>query len=452
MILNPMQKAAGKAIQQKQNVLLLSPTGSGKTLAYLLPLIATIDTHLDVLQAVVVVPSRELAAQVESVLKAQKDHDVRGLSLYGGRPAMEEHRRIKEVHPHVIFATPGRLLDHLGKGNVNVLGVKMLVLDEYDKCLELGFREEMHRIGVELDFVPQVVVASATAFQDESDDVWKEQRKARGQERQATKLLPVPKLIAARKFAAVDFLNTADELSNRLSVCEVKSPQKDKLTTLAQLLSFIGNESTIVFVAHRESVERVWQNLRTAGFSVAMYHGGQEQEVRERSLYRFRAGAANILVSTDLAARGLDIPEVRAIIHYHLPQDEATFAHRSGRTARWDAEGTAYLLVGPEEKMPDFVRSDKSLTVDQVKIMPQPSSLTVLYIGRGKKDKLSKADVLGFLCKKGGLTAAQIGRIDVASHASYVAVQRTSVKHLLQQIGGEKIKGMKTIIEEMRAQ
>ena len=172
MKLNPMQLAAGNAIQQNQNVLLLSPTGSGKTLAYLLPLIARVDATLDTVQAVVVVPSRELAAQVEQVFKAQVGTSIRGLALYGGRPTMEEHRRIKEVHPQVIFATPGRLLDHIGKDNLNVLGARILVLDEYDKCLELGFREEMHRIGESMHFVSQVVVASATAFEDVKRDVW----------------------------------------------------------------------------------------------------------------------------------------------------------------------------------------------------------------------------------------------------------------------------------------
>ncbi len=434
-----MQLAAGNAIQQNQNVLLLSPTGSGKTLAYLLPLIARIDATLDTVQAVVVVPSRELAAQVEQVFKAQVGTSIRGLALYGGRPTMEEHRRIKEVHPQVIFATPGRLLDHIGKDNLNVLGARILVLDEYDKCLELGFREEMYRIGESMHFVSQVVVASATAFEEEKRDVWGERVPETNAEGKSKKVLPVPALVAQRKFVAINYLDTVDDLASRLKVCQI------------QLLTHLGGASTIVFVAHRESVDRVGQYLREKGFPTSLYHGGQDQEVRERSLYRFRSGAASVMVSTDLAARGLDIPEVRAIVHYHLPMDAATFAHRSGRTARWDAEGTAYLLVGPEEHLPDFIEADESYSVSDVAIKAQPSQWAVLYIGRGKKDKLSKADILGFLCKKGGLTSAQIGRIDINPHVSYVAIQRNALKRLLQQVSGEKIKGMKTLIEEMRA-
>ena len=450
MKLNPMQLEAGKTIQQHHNVLLLSPTGSGKTLAYLLPLIARIDASLDSLQAVVVVPSRELAAQVEQVFKSQTKTSLRGLALYGGRPTMEEHRRIREIRPQGVFATPGRLLDHIGKKNLNILGVKLLVLDEYDKCLELGFREEMHRIGEAMNYVPQVVVASATAFEEDKRDVWGE-RAATSENGKPKKVLPVPALIANRKFTAINYLDTAEELSTRLTVCEIDSPQKDKLETLAKLLTHIGGVSSIVFVAHRESVERVGQYLRDNGFAVSLYHGGQDQEIRERSLYRFCSGAASVMVSTDLAARGLDIPEVRAIVHYHLPLDAATFAHRSGRTARWDAEGTAYLLVGPEEKLPEFIKVDETANVDGVVINAPLSQWAVLYIGRGKKDKLSKADILGFLCKKGGLTAPQIGRIDVNPHTSYVAIQRIALKRLLQQVSGEKIKGMKTLIEEMRA-
>ena len=450
MKLNPMQLEAGKTIQQHHNVLLLSPTGSGKTLAYLLPLIARIDASLDSLQAVVVVPSRELAAQVEQVFKSQTKTSLRGLALYGGRPTMEEHRRIREIRPQGVFATPGRLLDHIGKENLNILGVKLLVLDEYDKCLELGFREEMHRVGEAMNYVPQVVVASATAFEEDKRDVWGE-RATTSENGKPKKVLPVPVLIANRKFTAINYLDTAEELSTRLTVCEIDSPQKDKLETLAKLLTHIGGVSSIVFVAHRESVERVGQYLRDNGFVVSLYHGGQDQEIRERSLYRFRSGAASVMVSTDLAARGLDIPEVRAIVHYHLPLDAATFAHRSGRTARWDAEGTAYLLVGPEEKLPDFIKVDETANVDGVVIKAPLSQWAVLYIGRGKKDKLSKADILGFLCKKGGLTAPQIGRIDVNPHTSYVAIQRNALKRLLQQVSGEKIKGMKTLIEEMRA-
>lgn len=448
-----MQEAAGTAIRNHSNLLLLSPTGSGKTLAYLLPIIdmlQQVQANGQIL-AVVVVPSRELALQVETVFKDQmreRHLPFRGMAVYGGRPAMDEHRVLREVKPEVLFATPGRLLDHISKENINVFSTKVLVLDEYDKCLELGFRDEMENIGVEFNRCPQFVLTSATLFvpdTEENDD---------------NKAVRLPRFVTRRKFETVDFLATREELKTRIEKVIVPSPVKDKLDTLGSLLSYLDGQQAIVFVAHRESVERIWKYLYDNKFAVVSYHGGMDQDRRERALYRFRSGASNVLVSTDLAARGLDIPTVKAIIHYHLPLDEATYTHRTGRTARWEESGAAYLIVGPEEQIPAFIAENeegsdsfdeiKTLSLENQPIKASRPEWSLLYIGRGKKDKLSRADILGFLCKKGGLTAKQIGRIDLSAHAAYAAVSRGCLKSLLSNIAGEKIKGMKTIIEEIR--
>lgn len=427
--LTPMQHAAGNAVSDGKNVVLISPTGSGKTLAFLLPITHCLQKTGNI-QAVVIVPSRELALQIESVFKeltrTTESAPLTGIALYGGRPAMDEHRVIREVHPEIIFVTPGRLLDHVDKGNIDISTAHTLVIDEYDKCLELGFRDEMDRVAEACKYCRQVVLTSATTT-DETAAV-----------------------LAHRKFVTLDF-TTDSTLDQRLTILSVKSPERDKLETLARLLSHIGHEQSIVFVAHRESVERIYRYLTNQKFACVAYHGGMEQERRERALYRFRAEAATILVSTDLAARGLDIPGVRHIIHYHLPLDEATFTHRSGRTARWEDSGAAYLIQGPDERPLDFLSDEVgTLEVDSVRIRARQPHWTLLYIGRGKKDKLSRADVLGFFCKKGGLNAQQIGRIDMAAHAAYVAVERNAVKSLLKLIAGEKIKGMRTIIEPLR--
>lgn len=425
LTLTPMQQSAGQAVRDGKNLLLLSPTGSGKTLAFLLPLIERIEQKNSI-QAVVITPSRELTQQIEQVFKSMEHNDLKCMALYGGRPAMEEHRVLRELHPEIIFATPGRLLDHIGKGNIEVSATRLLVIDEYDKCLELGFRDEMDKIAMAFRLCPQVVLTSATATEETAA------------------------ILHRRQFETLDF--TADStLDQRLDVKIVSSPERDKLETLARLLSHIGSEQSIVFVAHRESAERIGKYLQNQKFAFVVYHGGMEQDRRERALYRFRGGAATVLVSTDLAARGLDIPGVRHIIHYHLPLDEATFTHRSGRTARWEDNGTAYLILGPDEEINFIDTTDvERLDVSTTRIRARQPIWTLLYIGRGKKDKLSRADVLGFLCKKGGLNAQQIGRIDLAPHATYVAVDRQAVKSLLQQIAGEKIKGMRTLIEPLR--
>lgn len=426
--LTPMQEQMRHTASTSQGVVLLSPTGSGKTLAYLLPLVACMDASLIALQAVVIVPTRELAQQSEQVLRNMKT-PFSSLALYGGRPAMQEHRVLREVKPQIIFATPGRLNDHLAKGNVNVHGVKTLVIDEFDKCLELGFQDEMERVLMQFPTLRRAWLTSATDA--EAIPAFMQ------------KLMP--------QYSKLDWLSDADtDLQHRMEVYCVKSSQKDKLQTLTQLLYHLQGVPAIVFVAHRESVERVGAWLATEGFYSVMYHGGMEQDVRERSLYLFRSGAANVLVSTDLAARGLDIPEVQAVVHYHLPLKSEEYTHRNGRTARWKAQGAVYLITGPTETLPDYVADAQLLELNDSKqrvVVPQYASL---YIGRGKRDKLSKADILGFLCKKGGLTAAEIGRIDVAPHHAYVAVLRSKLRFVLNQIAGEKIKGMKTLIEETK--
>lgn len=444
MKLTPMQEETAALISSRKSVLLLSPTGSGKTFAFLLPIMDRLASDAigkqapatDTIRAVVVLPSRELALQTEHVLKEQersRQTGIRGMALYGGRPAMEEHRALKGTRPHIIFATPGRLLDHIAKGNIDIAATRILVIDEYDKCLELGFREQMDRIGEVFRHCPQVVLTSATRFATDAPDNTE-----------------TPQLLKDRKLTTLDFLNNNEMLRERIEIIKVPSPDRDKLNTLGQLLTEGEGKSSIVFVAHRESAERIGKYLAEKKFDAIVYHGGMEQDRRERALGRFKSGASNVMVSTDLAARGLDIPAVERIIHYHLPADETTFTHRTGRTARWEAHGETCLIVGPEENLPAFIQADRTLDVTHFDIRPTHPVWTLVYIGRGKKDKLSRADVAGFFCKKGGLNASQIGRIVLADHATYAAVLTKVAGQLLRNVVGEKIKGMKTIFEEIR--
>lgn len=425
--LNPMQQEMWAVGEKNNDMILLSPTGSGKTLAYMFPLCRHINIDSKKLQVVVVMPSRELAQQSEEVLKSLR-LPIRSMSVYGGRPAMEEHRRLREIKPQVLFATPGRLLDHIEKENISLAAVNMVVVDEFDKSLELGFSREMEglavrlpRKGVKRVYLSATDVTGETVFQS---------------------------FVGGNKLHRLDYSAT-HEIGNRCSLYEVSSPRKDKLQTLGELLTFIGGRPTIVFVGHRESVGRIAGYLDDLGFYVESYHGGLDQEQRERSLYKFRSGSSNILVSTDLAARGLDIPEVEAVIHYHLPLTEDVFTHRCGRATRWENVGESYLLRGPEETLPAFLPTVEKIQELPTEVKPTAPIWTTLYIGRGKKEKLSKVDIVGLLCKKGGLRSEEIGKIDVKEHKSYVAVVRKKVRSLLNNIKGEKIKGMKTLIEEM---
>ncbi len=425
--LNYMQQDSLAANRKKDNVILISPTGSGKTLAYLLPLVQRVDKTQEEVQAVIVVPSRELARQTHSVLTAM-NCGVRCEAVYGGRPAMEEHRLLRDRRPQVIVGTPGRLLDHLAKENFSSLRVSHLVIDEFDKCLELGFQDELQRLAGQLPEVTHRILLSATDCPE------------------------IPRFIKLdENTEKLDYSDGDEQVPHRITLYEVHSPQKDKLDTLCLLLSDLGQQSSIVFVGYRESVERVAQYLRKQQVAVSDFHGGMEQDLRERALFRFASGACNVLVSTDLASRGLDLPEVDNIIHYHLPLDEAAFVHRNGRTARWEASGKAYLLLGPEEHLPDFVHTEpETYRIASREVAVASPRWESLYIGRGKKEKLSRGDIAGFMMKTGGLAPDEVGRIEVRDHCAYVSVARHRVKELMGRIKGQKIKGMKTIIEPTR--
>ncbi len=424
--LNDMQKATAKAMQAgKGDVVVLSPTGTGKTLAYLLPLVEMITPESETVQAVVIVPGRELALQSQQVLAALGA--VRGMACYGGRAAMEEHRALKQLRPQVIFATPGRLNDHLAKGNISADDVRLLIIDEFDKCLDMGFENEMRTALASLPQVKRRVLLSATNSPR------------------------IPMFVENAKLECIDFVGEAEKVKQRIAVYEVKSDSKDKLDTLHRLLLAFNGESTIVFLNHRESVERTNAFLVEQGFVTSLFHGGLEQDARETALYRFANGSANVLVCTDLASRGLDIDDVQHIVHYHLPETADAYTHRIGRTARWDKLGNGYFILSEGERIPEYVDSEvQPFALPTANGKAQMPRMATLYIGKGKKDKISKGDILGFLCKKGHLNNDDIGRIDVKERYAYVAVSRNKVKRLLADVAGEKIKGVKTIVEEVK--
>ena len=425
--LNDMQKEATQAVLRTNNdVVILSPTGSGKTLAYLLPLVQLIDASVPTVQAVVIVPGRELALQSATVLK-DMGCGLRACACYGGRAAMDEHRVLRQVQPHIVFATPGRLLDHIEKENILTTGIRYLVIDEFDKCLEMGFLNEMNTIINRLSNVQRRILISATDAES------------------------IPHFVNMGRTTRMDYLIEEEQVSDRVNVYQVISPVKDKLETLRNLLCELGEESSIVFLNYRESVERVADYLQEQGFTLSYFHGGLEQRQREDALYKFSNASANVLVSTDLASRGLDIPSINNIIHYHLPESEQGYIHRVGRTARWDKLGRTFFILNQEESIPDYIDAEPTLhTIPTDLPAPPKPKMVTLYIGKGKKDKLSKGDIVGFLCKKGGLKGTEIGRISVEDRFTYVAIDRAQLRSVLRNVQGEKIKGVKTIIEEVR--
>ena len=448
--LNEMQQESMECMLRGRNdVVVLSPTGSGKTLAYLLPLVQMLNAESDEVQALVIVPGRELAMQSDAVLKSMGS-GMRSQACYGGRAAMDEHRVLKQNRPHVVFGTPGRLNDHLDKGNIDASQIKYIVIDEFDKCLEMGFMNEMSRLVGKLTNLQRRFLLSATDAEQ------------------------IPQFVEMKRTDRLDYLIDEEPLNDRVEVYRVDSPEKDKLETLSRLLLTLGDTQSIVFLNYRDSVERTDEYLRKQGFVTSAFHGGLEQRQREDALYKFSNGSATVLVSTDLASRGLDIPHIENIIHYHLPNSEDALVHRVGRTARWDQMGKTFFLVGPEEHMPEFVNGQWSMFNVQCSMVngqcsmvngqwsmlngqcsmvnaqcPAPRMAT-LYIGKGKKDKISKGDIVGYLCKKGGLEPSDIGRIDVNDRYAYAAVSRKKVQQVLKLTRGEKIKGIRTVVELVR--
>ena len=424
--LSEMQQATADVFAQtNKNIVVLSPTGTGKTLAYLLPLVAEIDTNSDQVQAVVIVPGRELAMQSANVLASMKC-GVRGMACYGGRMTMEEHRKMNEILPQIVFATPGRLNDHLDKENIAATTIRTVVIDEFDKCLDMGFADEMYSIMRKLKFARRHVLLSATNSNE------------------------IPRFVDLKNAEFINYLEDARDVSNRVSINVLRSPVKDKLEVLLKYICMVGDTSSIVFVNHRESVERIGQFLAENGVTASIFHGGFDQKGREDALYKFSNGSANVLVCTDLGSRGLDIDNISNVVHYHLPETQDAYIHRTGRTARWNSSGNTVFILGPDESLPQYVKGAEDMTLPESVPAPARPKMATIYIGKGKKDKISRGDILGFLCKKGDLANGDIGKIDVKERYAYVAVKRESVNALLAKIKNEKIKGLRTVFEKIK--
>ncbi len=415
-----MQMSAIEAIDKNNNVLLLSATGSGKTLAYLLPLIKLLDPANTNTQAIIIVPSRELALQIESVFKSMGT-DFKVTCCYGGHLRETEENNLKQP-PALLIGTPGRLADHIRRGNITVNAIETLVLDEFDKSLELGFQAEMSFIIGSLRSITKKILISAT------------------------KGLEIPAFVGIDDLITKDFLNDKDA-DTGLTVQALLSDGKDKSETLFRLICMLGNRPAIVFCNHRESVERTSQWLKEKDIVNVYYHGAMEQQERDAALCKFRNGTANILVTTDLASRGLDIAHIRYIIHYQLPGNEDIFTHRNGRTARMDASGTAILILSPEEKLPEYIDAGiEKIELPETPTLPAKPQWSTLFIAAGKKDKVNKIDIVGFLSNKGQLKKEDIGLIEAKDFFSFVAVRKVKVSHTLQLIKDQKLKNKKVKI------
>ncbi|MEO9004672.1 MAG: DEAD/DEAH box helicase [Ginsengibacter sp.] len=419
--LNEMQLAALAANKKSEDIIILSATGSGKTLAFLLPILENMEPGNKNTQALIVVPSRELAMQIEQVFK-RMGTGYKITSTYGGHKREIEENNLVEP-PTVIVGTPGRLCDHIRRANITVDSVSTLVLDEFDKSLELGFLEEIKFIIDSLKNISKKILTSATDAEE------------------------IPEFIRLKDVEKLNFL-VPGEKTEGLAIKTVLSTDKDKSDTLFKLLCFLGNRSAIVFCNHREAVERTSGLLSEKGIYNEFYHGGMEQQQRDSALSKFRNGTANVLVTTDLASRGLDVPNIRYIIHYHLPLTEDAFIHRNGRTARMEASGTAILILNEEEKIPPYINNEtEEIKLPEDVILPDKPKWATLFIAAGKKDKVNKVDIVGFLTKRGMLKKEDIGLIEVKDFFSFAAIRKIKMNHLLHLVKDQKIKNKRIKME-----
>ena len=417
--------AAQETILSETNTLLLSPTGSGKTLAFLLPIFEMLKPEFLSVQCLILVPSRELGLQIEQVWK-KMGTDYKVNVCYGGHSIDTEIKNLSNP-PAVLIGTPGRIADHIDRGTFRLDKIETLVLDEFDKSLQLGFHEQMSFIIGKLSKLNKRVLVSAT-----SD-------------------IEIPKYTRVVNPTILDFIPSEKEEANNLAMTVVVSKGKDKLDSLFQLICSLKSQSALVFCNHRDAAERISDTLNEKGIYATYYHGGMDQEERERALIQFRNGSMSYLITTDLAARGLDIPEMKHVIHYHLPLKVDEFTHRNGRTARMLASGTAYIIIHESEKKLGYIDYGMPvLSVENSVNLPKPPEFQTIYISGGKKNKLNKIDIVGFFSQKGKLEKGDLGLIEVKDFISFAAVKYNKVKDLLHHIKDEKMKGKKFKIEVAR--
>lgn len=413
---NAMQLDFMEKSQGSKPLMLLAPTGSGKTLAYLIPLAHQVQENYPHSRGLIIVPSRELALQIEQVFKSLKT-GLNACTCYGGHAFKTEANRLKE-NPALVIGTPGRLSEHVQTGNLAISDLKIVVLDEFDKSLQFGFHEQLKVIFAALDGKQNYQLTSAT------------------------KLESLPDFLPFRECETLDYLK--ENAGSRLDLKLVRTSSVEKVETLMRLLAGFDQESSLVFCNHREAVNRISTLLTAYHFPHGILHGGMEQIDREKNLFQFRSGTQKLLIATDLASRGLDIPEIKHVVHYQLPPQKNAFIHRNGRTARMFATGQSYLILAHDESLPDYLEKElpEHDVPDAFKI-PETSSLACLYISAGKKDKISKGDVVGFLTKKGGLDGSDIGLISILDTATYVAIPQDKVQDLLKLTSKEKMKKIK---------
>lgn len=427
--MTPIQKEALPLGLGGVDLIAQAKTGSGKTAAFGLPMLNKIAVNELAVQGLVICPTRELSNQVAEELRrlARFQQNIKIVVLCGGVPAKPQVASLQSG-AHIVVGTPGRIKDHLQKDNLDISDIATLVLDEADRMLEMGFKEEMVDIIGYTPHTRQTMLFSAT-FPEDIDDI-------------------------SRRFQK-NPMQIAVEAHHDLETIEQQfymTHHKDKFDSLVRLISVNDLEHAMIFCNTKNLVKEVFNHLNHKGFSAVSLHGDMEQREREQTLIQFKHHSTNLLVATDVAARGLDIEALPAVINFELPHNLETYTHRIGRTGRAGLEGKAITLFTEKERYKLDNLSNyqgHALEYESIERLPQgrhsrvtPQYVT-LYISGGRKNKVRRGDILGAITKNLGIEGKHVGKIDVVDHSSYVAIERGYEAEVVKGLNQSKIKGRK---------
>ncbi|HQV81207.1 MAG TPA: ATP-dependent RNA helicase DbpA [Agitococcus sp.] len=422
-----IQQQSLPAMLAGKDVLAKAKTGSGKTAAFSLALLSKIDTLVYKPQALVLCPTRELAEQVSKEIRALARFmpNVKLLTLCGGSPIIHQINSLEQA-PHIVVGTPGRVLDHLNRDTLYVDYLKVLVLDEADRMLDMGFEEDIHKIIKKTPPKRQSLLFSAT-YPDAIQGM-------------SQRVLQSPVVVSVE----------SEDDYNQIEQHFIEAAYSDKAIAVMKILAHYRPESTVIFCNTKADCNELTEFLDSKGFDVLTLHGDLEQRDREQVLLRFSNKSCPILVATDVAARGLDIKELGAVINFELAYDPEIHVHRIGRTGRAGNQGLAFSLCAPKEAprvvaIEDYQKINAHwLDLSELHtpvVGSLKATMVTICIEGGRKDKLRPTDILGALTGEGGLAGADVGKIDIFDIRAYVAVKSHTAPKALKRLQAGQIKG-----------
>lgn len=416
--MTPIQQNSIEALLENKDMIAQAKTGSGKTVAFLTSSLLKIDASSKNPQLIIILPTRELAAQVANEARNLGKYikDLKVLTLCGGVPLTPQVKSL-EKGSNIIVGTPGRLNDHISRETIDFSDIKVMVLDEADRLLDMGFHDEVVRISNIMPNDKQTILFSAT-FPPKIESLVKE--------------------VCKKPVRVSGDILTDDSIEEFAYV----SGDKDKM--LIDILSHYKPESTIIFCNTKVEVDRVDEMLYKLGFDSLAFHGDFSQYERDEIFIRFSNRSIPILVATDIASRGLDIDDVNLVVNYDLPDKPENYTHRIGRTGRLDAKGIAISIYQIEQKDKlNFIAPKviKKSFENRIKKLPIQTSLVTLVIAGGKQQKVRKGDILGTLCKDLNINSSDIGNINITPKVSFVAIDKDVFIKVLKNVERIKIKG-----------